>query len=153
MWCLKHRWKCQTGLVLGRRGDIQVLQYRKTVVCGHDELLQPRSMQPKVNMPHAITVLQCKHYSLFIFRGEVVILVIIINDEWKRRRMCQHVNNGCAMCTNEAKIQVGGRTEYEVPPSLTDLHELVPPAFAAPITIPGIAIFIPVEEAWSTERK
>lgn len=46
--------------------------------------------------------------------------------------MCQHVCNGCANCTDEAKTEVGCRPKYEVPPSLANVHEFVPPFFTVP---------------------
>jgi hypothetical protein len=56
----------------------------------------------------------------------------MVNDEWKRRGMCQHVCYGCATCTDEAETKVGWGCEYEVSPSSANLHELVPPASLAP---------------------
>jgi hypothetical protein len=41
-----------------------------------------------------------KHYSLFILCGEIVIFVVVFNDEWKRRGMCEHFCYGRAKCTN-----------------------------------------------------
>jgi hypothetical protein len=42
--------------------------------------------------------------------------------------MCQHVCHGHAKCTDEAKTEVGCRPEYEIPPSLADVCEIVPPS-------------------------
>jgi hypothetical protein len=52
-------------------------------------------------------VLECKHYSLFILSGEVMIPDFILDDERKRRGMCEHICYGSARCTNEAETQVG----------------------------------------------
>jgi hypothetical protein len=36
------------------------------------------------------------------------------------------------MCTDKAKTQVRRRAEYELPPSLANVREFVPPLFAIP---------------------
>jgi hypothetical protein len=46
--------------------------------------------------------------------------------------MCQHVCNWRAICTDEAKTQVGWRPKYQVSPSLANVCEFVPPPFAIP---------------------
>ena len=56
------------------------------------------------------------------------------------------------MHTKEVETQVKGRAIDEISPSSANLDELVPPVFAAPIPL-DIAIFMIVEENWSTERK
>jgi len=68
--------------VLRRRLDIQEFQYEKFAIYGHDELLQTRNRYPKIDASQAITILECEHYSLFIFRSEVVILVVVMDNEW-----------------------------------------------------------------------
>jgi len=98
-------------------------------------------------------VLECKQYSLFIFWGEVVIFIIVINNEGKGRGMCEHICHRRATCTNEAKTEVGCRPKYEVSPSSANLHELVPPPFAMPIPPYNGAIFIFLEGTWTTEIK
>jgi hypothetical protein len=98
-------------------------------------------------------VLECKHYSFFIFCSEVVSRVIVINDEGKRGGMGEHICYGRARCTNEAKTEVGGRPKYEGSPSSANLHESVPPPFVAPIRPHDKAIFIFPERIWSTEVK
>jgi hypothetical protein len=55
---------------------------------------------------HTITVLEGKHDSSFIFGGEIVIIVIVKNDKWKGRVMCEHFYHGRATETNEAETQV-----------------------------------------------
>jgi len=93
--------------VLGRRPEIQEFQRGKFIVYSCDELLQIRSRHPKGDAADAITVLECKHYSLFIFCSKAMIPDIISNDERKRGGICEHICYGCAKCTNEAETQVG----------------------------------------------
>ena len=106
LWCLKCRRKNQVSVVLPRRPDRQEFQDRKFVVYGIDEVLQTRSRHPKVDAADAITMLECKHYALFVFCGEAMIFGVI-NDERKGRGMCEHICYGRAMGTNEAETQVG----------------------------------------------
>jgi len=61
---------------------IQEFQYGKFAVYGHEELLQTRNRHTKIDELHAITILECKHYSLFIIRSDLVILVVVIDNEW-----------------------------------------------------------------------
>jgi len=68
--------------VLRRRLDIQEFQYEKFAIYGHDELLQTRNRDSKIDESHAITILECKHHSLFILCSEAVIYVIVIDNEW-----------------------------------------------------------------------
>jgi hypothetical protein len=56
------------------------------------------------------------------------------------------------MRTKEVETQVKGRMNDEISPSSANMDELVPPVFAAPVPL-DIAIFMVVEENWSTERK
>jgi len=72
-------------------------------------------------------------------------VVLVIDNEWKGRRMGQHIRYRCARCTDKTKTQVGGRVENEDSPSSADLHELVPPAFTGPITPPDVAKSILLE--------
>jgi hypothetical protein len=67
------------------RYDIQVFQLGKLVVHSLDDLLQSRSRHFKVYVPYAITMLESQHDFSFIFGGEIVIIVIVKYDEWKRR--------------------------------------------------------------------
>ena len=152
MWCLKRRGKNQVSVVLRRGHDRQKFQDREFVVYGCDDLLQTRSRHPKGDAAHAITVLECKHYSLFILSGEVMIPEFILDDERKRRGMYQHVCYGCSMCTNKAKMQVRSRPKYEVPPPSADMRGLVPPPFVAPIPV-NIASFLFLEGPRLTEIK
>ena len=107
LWGLKRRRKNQVSVVLRPRREIQVFQDRKFVIYGCDDLLQTRSRHPKVDAAHAIAVLKCKHYSLFIFCGEATSFDIILNNERKGGGMCQHICYGSAISTNEAETQVG----------------------------------------------
>jgi len=106
LWCLKRRRKNQVSVVLRRRPDRQEFQDREFVVYGCDDLLQTRSWHSKGDAAHAITVLECKHYSRFIFCGEVMIFGVI-NNERKTRGVCEHICYGRATGTNEAEMQVG----------------------------------------------
>ena len=107
LWCLKRRRKNQVSIVLHWRHEIQEFQDREFVIYGCDNLLQTWSWHLKGDVAHAIPVLECKHYSLLIFSGEDIILDFILDDERKRRGMCQHICYGSARCTNEAETQVG----------------------------------------------
>ena len=98
---------------------------------------------------HMIMVLESNSYSFFIFCQEVLISIDIINDEWKGRRMREHICHGRARCTNE----VGGRCKYEVSPSFANLHERIPPPFANPVSPQNKATFIFLEGTWLTEIK
>ena len=55
---------------------------------------------------------------------------------------------------NKAKIKMGCKWEHKVPPSLANLCELVPPAFAHPVYIPedeAVVNMTLVDENWPTE--
>jgi hypothetical protein len=41
-----------------------------------------RKGDPKIDASYAITMPECENYSLFIFCSEVVILIVVIDDEW-----------------------------------------------------------------------
>jgi hypothetical protein len=71
-----------------------------------------------------------------------MIIVIMVNDEWKRRGMCQHVCYGCATCTDEAETKVGWVSEYEGSPSSANFHGLIPPAFLTPNAQASTIMFI-----------
>ena len=76
--------------------DLQVFQHRKLIVHSLDDLLQTQNRHNKAYASHAITVLEGKHDPSFIFGGEGVIMVIVKNDKWKRRGMCEHSFHGRA---------------------------------------------------------
>jgi hypothetical protein len=85
MWCLKRFGKFQDRtFVLKPRHDDQILQDRKFLIDGHDELLQISSRQVKTDATDAITLPESKDGSLFIFCGDVRV-VKLIDDEWKGR--------------------------------------------------------------------
>ena len=107
LWCLKRRRKNQVSVVLRPRPDIQEFQDREPVIYGCEDLLKTRSRHPKGDAANTIAALQCKHYALFVFRGEAIIFDFIFNDERKRRGMCQHICYGSATGTKEAETQVG----------------------------------------------
>jgi hypothetical protein len=130
---------------------MQVFQHRKFAIYGHDEVMQTLNRHLKADAAHTVTVLECKHYSLF-FCGGVTAFRIVINEERKRRQMCQHVYYGHSMHTKEAETQMQGLRNDEISPSSANLNKLVPPVFAAPIPL-DICIFMIVEENRSTERK
>jgi hypothetical protein len=52
-------------------------------------------------------VVQREHYPLFVFCGEVMNSVEVVDNEGKWRRMGQHVCYRCPTCTNKGKMQVG----------------------------------------------
>jgi hypothetical protein len=72
-----------------------------------------------------VKLLKREGYIISIFHGNVANFIIAINNEWKARRMCQHT--WCTTCTDKAKTEVGCRPKYEIPPSLINVPELVPP--------------------------
>ena len=117
--------------VVKRRHYDQVFRDRIFLIHGADELLQTRNRHVKADTTHAATQLQSKDRYLFIFRGDFTIPVEVIDDERKGRRMCEHVCNGRAVCTDEGKTQRGCRREYESSPSLANLRGLIPPASMA----------------------
>ena len=84
------------SIVHGGWCDVQIFQHGKLVVHGPDDLLQIRNRHPKAYALHAITVLEGKHDSSFVFCGEIPIFVIMVNDEGKRRGMGQHFCHGRA---------------------------------------------------------
>ena len=106
MWCFELQGKCHTSILPSMRPDIQEFQYRKFVVYGRDEFLETQNRNPKADAAHAGTVLECQSYPTFVFSREVVMFVIVINDEWKGGRICEHVCYWCAACADEAETQV-----------------------------------------------
>ena len=64
---------------------MQVFQHRKFALYGRDEIMQTLNRHLKANAAHTVTVLECKHYSLLIFRGRVMVFGIVIDKERKRR--------------------------------------------------------------------
>jgi len=90
------RGKDQMSIGHGGWCDMQVFQHGELVVHSLDDLLQIRNRHPKAYASHAITELEGKHDSSFIFGGEIVIIVIVKNDEWKGRGMCKHFCHGRA---------------------------------------------------------
>ena len=70
--------------------------------------------------------------------------------------MCQYDRNWRAMCADKAKTQVGRRPEYELPPSLANMCEFVPPLLAIPYPPSHeklIIILVSVKDGWSIEIK
>jgi len=68
--------------------------------------------------------------------------------------MCQHVCYWRTIGANKAKIKMGCKCEHKVSPSLANLCELVPPAFAHPVCFPwdgAVVNMTSVHENWSTE--
>ena len=76
----------------------------------------------------------------------------ILDDERKRRGMCEHICYGRARCTNEAEMQVGCGAKDEASPPSADLYGLIPPPFVAPIPL-NIAVFVFIKGTRSTEMK
>ena len=87
---------------------MQVFQYWKLIVQKRDKPLQIQNRDFQADAANTITVSECKHDSLFIVRGEVLIFIAVINDERKSRPMRQHVCHWRATCTKEAKAQMEG---------------------------------------------
>ena len=94
--CSECRRKCKTTIVAEGWCNIQVFQHEKLVVNSFDDLLQTGSRHLKVYASHAITVIEGKHDSSLIFGGEIVIIEIVVNDEWERGGMCEHFCHGRA---------------------------------------------------------
>ena len=90
------RGKSQMSTVPRGWRDLQVFQHRKLVVHGLDDLLQALNRHNNAYTSHAIAVLEGKYDLSFIFGGEGVIIVIVKNDEWKGRVMCEHFYHGRA---------------------------------------------------------
>ena len=88
--------KDNMSIVAEGRYDMQEFQQGKLAAYGHDHLLQTRKRHHKVYALHAITVLEGKHDPSFSFRGEIAIIVVVKNDEWKGRGMSEHFCHGCA---------------------------------------------------------
>jgi hypothetical protein len=57
-----------------------VFQRGKVAIYGRDELLQTRNRYLKVYASYPITVLESKHYSFFLFCGEIVVFVAVKNN-------------------------------------------------------------------------
>jgi hypothetical protein len=83
MWSLKCFGEFQAGVVINERCEIQEFQHWKFLPYGCDELLQILVRYQKADPAHAITVLECENYSLYIFLTEETILVNVIDHEWK----------------------------------------------------------------------
>lgn len=79
-----------------------------------------------------IMLLESEGYPLFIFCVDIVVFTIVINNERKGRRVCQHVSNGFTRCTDETKLEVGCRPKCEVPPSSANMCEFIPPFSTIP---------------------
>jgi hypothetical protein len=65
--------------------DKQVFQDWIFLIDGHDDPLQIRKRQLKANATNAMTLLESKDCALFIFGGDVVIFVKVVDDEWQGR--------------------------------------------------------------------
>ena len=154
MWCLKCSRKRQGRITLRHRPHDHVFQGWMFLHNAHEEekLLQFQNRHPEAD---AITLLESKGYPLFIFCADIAVFTIVINNEWKGRRMCQHVRNGFARRTDEAKTEVGCRPKYEVPPSLADVCEFIPPFSMVPFrpSSDTDTIIISVEDGRSIEMK
>jgi hypothetical protein len=110
MWCLKCFWTHQDCTdVLIWNPDKQAFEDWILLIHGRDELplTRNRHADVKADAKDAFTLLESKDYPLFVICGDVATFLIIVNDEWKGRRMCQHVCNGRAICTNKGNTQVG----------------------------------------------
>jgi hypothetical protein len=109
----------------------------------------------KTDAADSIMLLEGKEYSL-LFYSKVAISVIIIDGEWKRRRMRQNVCNRRTSCADEAKTQKGCRPEYEASPSWANVNEFVPPSFAIPsppTSETNLIVFVSVKDGRPIEKK
>ena len=88
MWCAKRFGKYYVYVVLRLGPNEQVFQHWELPIHGHQELRQYRNRQLKADVAYAITFLECKHYSLFVFHGNIATFVKVVDNERKRRRMC-----------------------------------------------------------------
>ena len=68
--------------------------------------------------------------------------------------MSQRVCYWCTVRANEAKIQAERMCEYKVPPPSANPRDLVPPAFADPVSSPkdelGVFVLVFIYMNWST---
>jgi hypothetical protein len=78
----------------------QVFQDREFLIDCHDKRLQIRNREDKAEVADAMSLLESEQYPLFIFCGDAN-CTTVINSERKRGRMCEHVPNGRAICTDE----------------------------------------------------
>jgi hypothetical protein len=69
----------------GQRPEVQGLKHWKIVVHGHDKLLQIQDRYEQANAAHAITMLKCKQYAIFIGGGDLAMSSREIDDEWQGR--------------------------------------------------------------------
>jgi hypothetical protein len=106
------RLKCfgeyQSWMAVTRNPDVQIFQDWEFPIYCLDEAVQKRNIHPKADAAHTIAMLEeQKLYVVYIFIGNVVDFVKVIDNEWKGRRMCQHSHHRGAVCTNERKAQMG----------------------------------------------
>jgi hypothetical protein len=88
----------------------------------------------EANATDAIILLESKDCSFFILCGKVVVYIEgVIDDEWKGRRMSQHVCNRCAVCTDKGDIEVDCGLKYDILPSFANTSNFIPP----PSTVPS----------------
>jgi|SRR5579863_7123935 len=109
MRCLKRTGKYQACTVIFRSREIQVFKNREFLVHSGNEPDQIRNRHLEADAAHAITALKRKDYSFFFLCGDVVVVANVVDNKRKGRRMCQHVCYWGAICTDEAKTQVGRR--------------------------------------------
>jgi hypothetical protein len=86
----------------------------------------------KADAANAITAVQRKCYSQLIVGGELFIWVMVIDDDGKRRRICQHVRDRNPISAKDGKAKEGCRVEHEVPPSTANFHDTIPPTLVIP---------------------
>ena len=136
MWRLKCFGQCQARTVPKLTPDNQVFEDRIFLIHGRDKLPLNRhqDVTVKADAMDAIALLQSKEHSLLVFCGDAV---EVIDDEWKGRRMCEHVCNGRAICTDKIKTQVRCRSKYDVSPSLANVGKLIPPLSVDPFPAPS----------------
>ena len=133
-WRSKCLRKYETIIAVVQWIDVQVFQDRELLIDGVDQLWQIRDGHREADATHAVVVSEGKFDTFFILWSEISILVDVIDDERKRRGMCQHVGHWRAVCTKEGETEVGCRFKDEISPSSADMRKLVPPAFAVPVS-------------------
>ena len=148
MWCLKCSWKSRDcTIVLNWTRDIEVLKNGIFVIHGHKKLLHSSTM--KADAMDAITLFESKDYSFFVFCGKLATFRKITDDEWKGRRMCEHIRDGRAICTEQGKTQICCGAKNDGSPSSANMGKRIPPVSIVFPTRDDIF----VQKNWSKEIK
>src|SRR5580698_8511843 len=100
MWCLKCSWGPQWRVVIQWRVHNQVFQDREFLIDCHNKSTQILNREDKAEVADAMTLLESKQYPLFISCSDAI-FIDVIDSERKGGRMCEHVFNRRAICTDE----------------------------------------------------